>query len=329
MFDIIINPFTTILLLLYDLLGQNILLTIVGFTVLVRLAILPLTLRQQRSMKKMQEIQPELKKLQEEYKDDREILVQKQMALYKENNVNPLAGCLPIFIQLPIFIGLWRAIIAALASTPNDLLGLEHRILIGGLDNLVPLDNQWLWLNLALPDPYYVLAILVFLTSFLQQKLIMPSNKNTTQRTAPGGRKDASQEAADQAAQMTRQMTTFMPFFFGFLALSYSSGLAIYFLTSNIIGIIQYSAMGRANFGRLIGREPQEEPSDVSVVSGQLAEATAGADGGVRRLKEGIIDTRISNKPSRKSSSSKSSSKASKKSTTDSRSRRKRNQRRK
>ncbi|MCI0713380.1 MAG: YidC/Oxa1 family membrane protein insertase [Chloroflexi bacterium] len=330
MFDIIINPFTTLLLILYELLDENIVLTIAGFTVIVRMAILPLTLRQQRSMKKMQEIQPKLKALQEEYKDDREVLVQKQMELYRENNVNPLAGCLPIFIQLPIFIGLWRAIVAALASTPSDLLGLEHRILISGLDGLVPLNNQWLWLNLALPDPYYVLPILVVITSLLQQKLIMPSTPKNKPTTTPGGKKkDAQQEAADQAAQMTRQMTTFMPFFFGFLALSYSSGLSIYFITSNIIGIIQYAAMGRTDFGRLIGRpkaDEEEQPAKAAV-AGRLVEATAGADTATRRLKEGIVDTRITDKPRRTTSSS--SSKKTTTTSSDSRNRRKKKQRRK
>lgn len=305
MFDIIINPFTTILLVLYEFLGQNVFLAIVAFTVLVRMAILPMTLRQQRSMKRMQELSPKLKELQEKHKDDRERLVQEQMALYKTHGVNPMASCLPLFIQLPIFIGLWRAIVASLASTPADLLGLEHRILLGGLDNLVPLKNSFLWMNLALPDPYYILPILVVITSYLQQKLITPSTPPSS-----GGK---SNDAADQAAQITKQMTTIMPLFFGFLALTYSSGLSIYFITSNIIGIVQYGAMGRMNLKEKLGAHSTETEEVVVKSNGKMVEATATAESrgtsssnsNGRQLKPGIADTRLSgSKPTRKADTS-------------------------
>ena len=105
MWDLILNPFITLLTLLYSILGQNVVLAIVVFTILIRVAILPLTAQQQRSSKRMQELQPELKKLQEKHKNDREKLAQEQMALYKEHGVNPFGGCLPLLIQFPILIG--------------------------------------------------------------------------------------------------------------------------------------------------------------------------------------------------------------------------------
>jgi YidC/Oxa1 family membrane protein insertase len=114
MLDIVINPFITILLFLYQILGGNVVLSIVVFTILVRLATYPLTRKQQQSSKAMQELQPELKKLQEKYKNDRERMAQAQMELYREYGVNPLAGCLPLLIQLPILLGLYRAIVATL-----------------------------------------------------------------------------------------------------------------------------------------------------------------------------------------------------------------------
>jgi YidC/Oxa1 family membrane protein insertase len=274
MLDIIVNPFITILLILYRLLGENVFLSIVAFTIMIRLATLPLTLKQQRSLKAMQEIQPELKALQEKYKDDRETLVQKQMELYREHKINPMAGCLPLLVQLPILIGLWRAIIATLASTPTELLSLSDRILLPGLDHLVPMNHQFLWLNLAVPDPYLILPVIVVVTTWLQQKLLTPPTPKST-----SGRSD---DPADQAAQMTRQMTTIMPLMFGFFSLSYSSGLSIYFIISNLIGIAQYSYMGKADFGRLIGREPLSE--DV------LAEIEKTG----RRRIDGISDTRKS-----------------------------------
>ena len=259
--DIIINPFATLLLLFYSLLGENVFFAIVGFTVTVRTLLMPLTLYQQRSLKSMQEIQPKVKELQELYGDDREVFAQKQIELYREHNVNPVAGCLPMLIQLPIIFGLWRAILATLATTPGQMLELYDRILwrdavetIFGLslDNLVPMDSHFLWLNLGVPDPYLVLPVLVVITTWVQQKLLTPSMPKT--KSSSGGN-----DPSDQAAQMTRQMTTIMPLMFGFFSISYSSGLSIYFVIANIIGIVQYSAMGRADFRRLIGRE---KPSD-------------------------------------------------------------------
>jgi YidC/Oxa1 family membrane protein insertase len=252
MLDIIINPFITILLFLYQLLGGNVVLSIVVFTILVRLATFPLTMKQQKSTKAMQELQPELKKLQEKYKNDRERLAQAQMELYREYGVNPLAGCLPLLIQLPILLGLYRAIVATLAATPLQLLNLSGRLWVPELSNVVPLQNKFLWLNLAVPDPLYVLPILVVATTFLQQKLLMPS-------TSSNNKDRGSKEPADQAAQMTRQMMFIMPLMFGFFALSFASGLSIYFIGSNIIGIGQYALMGKINLKQVLGLATEDD----------------------------------------------------------------------
>ncbi len=233
MLDIIINPFITILLFLYKILGGNVVLAIVVFTILVRLATYPLTMKQQRSTKAMQELQPELKKLQEKYKNDRERLAQAQWELYRQYGVNPLAGCFVLLVQLPILLGLYRAIVATLAATPTQLLNLSGRLWVSSLSTEVPLQNKFLWLNLAVPDPLYVLPLLVVVTTWLQQKLLMPTTTS------------ASGTDQDQASQVSRQMMMLMPLMFGFFALSFASGLSIYFIASNIIGIGQYAAMGR------------------------------------------------------------------------------------
>ncbi len=252
MLDIVINPFITILLFLYQILGGNVVLAIVVFTILVRLATYPLTHKQQQSTKAMQELQPELKKLQEKYKNDRERMAQAQMELYREYGVNPLAGCLPLLIQLPILLGLYRAIVATLAATPLELMDLSGRLWVPELSSVVPLENKFLWLNLAVPDPLYVLPILVVATTFLQQKLLMP----TTSSSSNNGK---SSDPADQAAQMTKQMMYIMPLMFGFFALSFASGLSIYFIGSNIIGIGQYALMGKINFKQVLGLATEED----------------------------------------------------------------------
>ena len=241
MWDLILNPFITLLTLLYSILGQNIVLSIVVFTVLVRLAILPLTAQQQRSSKRMQQLQPELKQLQEKHKNDREKLAQEQMALYKEHGVNPFGGCFPLLIQFPILIGLYQAIIFTLAATPFQLFDLSGRFLLPGLDQMVPLENLWLGMDLSQPptnNPQWALAlpVLVLVTTWAQSKL-------TVTPTPP---QSSSDGRPSQAQAMTQSMTTIMPLMFGFFSLSFSVGLSIYFVISNCIGIIQYSLMGQS-----------------------------------------------------------------------------------
>ncbi len=279
MWDIIINPFITILTALYSVLGQNIVLAIVVFTILVRVAILPLTAQQQRSAKRMQELQPELKKLQEKYKNDREKLAQEQMALYREHGVNPFGGCLPLLIQLPILIALYQAIIYALAATPFQLIDLSGRFLLPGLDPLVPLNNMWLGMDLTkapTANPVWALAlpVLVLVTTWLQSKLtIVPAPPSEDGRPS-------------QAQAMQQSMTTVMPLMFGFFSLSFSVGLSIYFIVSNIVGILQYGFMGdsRSGIARLLGRgEPAADelpkgkrPPPAQVVA-ETDKASAGA----------------------------------------------------
>jgi len=153
MFDIIINPFITILLFLYKILGGNVVLAIILLTVMVRVITIPLTQRQQRSAKAMQQLQPELKRLQEKYKNDRERLAQAQWELYRQYGVNPLASCLPLLVQFPIIIALYRAIVITLAATPLQLLDLSERLWVPSLSTVVPMQNRFLWLNLTSPDP--------------------------------------------------------------------------------------------------------------------------------------------------------------------------------
>jgi len=253
MFDFLTAPFTTALLLLYQLLGQNIILTIVMFTILVRLLTYPLTYQQLKSAKVMQEIQPKMKKLQEKYKGNREQLAQEQMKLYQEHGVNPLAGCLPLLIQFPILIGLYAAIYRALAASPLQILDLYHRILIPGLSPLVPMQNKFLWLNLAAPDPIFLLPVLVVATTWLQQKLMTPPA--------------TSGDPNDPSAAMSRNMQIMMPLMIGWFSLQFASGLSIYWVVGNIMSVAQYAAMGRVNWGNLFGKAKpaviEEAPEEV------------------------------------------------------------------
>ncbi|HVU13067.1 MAG TPA: YidC/Oxa1 family membrane protein insertase [Phototrophicaceae bacterium] len=258
--DFILNPFVTLLTFLYSVFNHDMVLAIVVFTVLIRLLTFPLTAQQQRSSAAMQQLQPEMKKLQERYKNDREKLAQEQMRLYREYGINPLGGCLPLIIQFPIFIALYEAIIHALATTPLQLLDLSGRLLVPGLSTVVPMDNMWLGMNLSLAPNFasgsilpILLPVLVVATTWLQFRVTMPP-------PAPPNA-DGKQ---DQAQAMSQSMGTIMPLMYGFFALSFSVGLSIYFIASNTIGIIQYALMGKADFRRAFGLKPK--PTDKPAV---------------------------------------------------------------
>lgn len=225
---IIANPVLNVLVALTQLVGGNFGLAIIALTVIVRLISWPLTKRQLNSTKAMQEMQPKIQELQKKYGKNKQKLQQEMMKLYKEAGINPLGCIWPMLVQFPIWIALYQAIMSALATTPESLLGIAQRLYSWGIVNqAIPLSSRFLWLDLSQPDPYFILAILVGGTMWVQQKMT----------TAPAV--DARQQSTN------RMMTLMMPLMFGFLTLMFPSGLALYWAVSNIIGIItQYFVTG-------------------------------------------------------------------------------------
>ena len=241
---LILDPMINILFWIYSILG-NFGVAIIIFTVLIKLITHPLMAQQIKGTQAMQEMQKskQFQEIQKKYKNDREKLSQEQMKLYKELGINPFSSCLPTLIQFPIIIGLYQAIIRALAVTPIQLLDLStHIYSFMNAAALVPIQKNFLWMDLSQPErlPIFgvgipVLAIFVVITTYLQSKLLTPPSQ-------PG----------DQGSQMTAAMNLYMPFFMGYLAWSFASGLAIYFVMTNIITILQYAALGKVNWKNLI-----------------------------------------------------------------------------
>ncbi len=241
---IIINPMVNVLLFIYSLIG-NFGIAIIIFTILIRLLTHPLTVQQMKSAHVMQEMQQskEWQELQKKYKDDKQKLSQEQMRLYQEKGVNPFGSCLPTLIQFPIIIGLYQAIIRALAVTPYQLFDFSKHIWpVINASQFIPLNNHFLWMDLSQPERLYVLGfgipvltIIVVITTYLQSKLMTPPSQ-------PG----------DQSAQMSQMMNLYMPFFIGYISYTLASGLSLYFVTSNIVAIIQYAAMGKVNWKNIL-----------------------------------------------------------------------------
>ncbi|MHB9033793.1 MAG: YidC/Oxa1 family membrane protein insertase [Anaerolineae bacterium] len=218
----LIRPFLNVLLFFYAYLGHSFVIAIAVFTLVLRLLTLPLQMQQIRTTRHMSAMQPRLKELQTKYGGDKQRMAMEQQKLYKEAGVNPLSGCLTTFIQFPIWIALYQAINSMLADSPIELLNLGINVYrnFGAITSIIPIQSHFLWLNLALPDPSpIVLPILVGGTMWLQQKMM------------------AQPSTDPQSASMNQTMQIMMPLMFGYFTTQFSSGLALYFIISNVIGI--------------------------------------------------------------------------------------------
>jgi len=252
---VLLQPMLNFLILLSNVFFSNFGLAIIALVIIVRLVMLPLTLKQLHSTRAMQALQPKMKELQKKYGKDKVKLQPEISKLYKESGVSPL-GCLwPMLIQLPIWIALYRSVLQLAAATPEDLMGLSSKLYSwSAVHHAVPLDPNFLWLNLAQPDSYFILPVLVAASMYVLQKM------STVPSTDP------------QQQSMSKMMIWMMPLMFGFLTLMFPSGLALFWVVSNIVGIVtQYFITG---WGSLFVRAPARAPQ---VAKEQRMETPEGA----------------------------------------------------
>ncbi len=197
----IVYPLSQLITYVANLTNENFGLAIIIVTILIRLLILPLMIKQTKSSKAMQALQPEMQKLREKYssKDQKtqQKLQQETMALMQKHGVNPLAGCFPILIQMPILIGFYHAIMRTREIA-------EH---------------SFLWFDLGERDPYFILPILAGVFTFIQQKLMMAGT-------------------AQQNPQMA-MMLWLMPIMIVVFAVSFPAALSLYWVVGNLFMIAQ------------------------------------------------------------------------------------------
>lgn len=274
--EIIMRPMVNSLAILYDLLFNNFGLSIIVFTLLIRFALIPLTIRQTRQMKSMSGLQPKIKALQERYKgksrDERSNLSRETMKLYRENGVSPI-GCLgPFVIQMPIWFGLFRALFKAVPPTPEGMANLNSLLYSWNpARSSVPLSSDFLGMDLvslvsSQPAPVNILLpVLVGGTMWLTQKTTMS-------------------RPTDPRQQSTNQIMLWMlPIMFGFFTFQFPTGLAIYILVSNLAGfVIQYFVTGRRNPFQSLSKV--EQPVLAAVGSGTTGAETETSDS------EGTLD---------------------------------------
>ena len=286
-------PLAKGLLWLHDMLeGANTIYSwgfaIILFTVIIRIIMFPLTLTQIRGMEAQKKLQPQLQELQKKYGKDREKMSQEQMKLYREAGVNPLSGCLPLLVQMPVLFGLYSALIALGSELANAAFfwipDLGFPSYTGGLSWISEDFSSGNYGHLA---AYLVLPILLVASQFVMQKWMTP--------TTPSAGGDNSQAA------MMKQVGLMMTFMFGFFTLQVPAGLSLYWVTSNLLQMLQQWAI----MGGFIGGD-----TDVNVP----ALATAGADAGGSTSSNGSGPTsdNVPDKPA--ASKAKSSSGRSKKS---------------
>ncbi len=258
--DIIaIQPVTNVLIVLTHYLFNNFGLAIIVLTLIVNGAMLPLTLKQIRASKAMQELQPKLAELKKKYGKDKERMAREQMNLYKESGVSP-AGCiLPLLIQMPIWIALFQSIMRVLAVIPENLAGLSKYLYSWPVVySTLPLPNDFLWLNLASGDIF--LALLVGASMWVQQKMVQAPTVDPSQKT------------------QSSLMLWIMPIMFAWLTLSFPSGLALFWVTSNLFRIgLQYWIGG---WGGLVKSSPQKDTGRDKKYKKRIAEVEKAPEGG-------------------------------------------------
>jgi len=212
------RPLFNALVLIYTYLpGADFGVAIVLLTVAIKLIVYPLNTKTIKSRKALTEIQPKIKEIQEKYKDDKEKQAQEMMLLYKEKKVNPFSGCLPVLIQFPIIIALYRVFWGGL--DPEKL-----SFLYSFVPNPGEISSMFLgFLNLG--EPNIFLALLVGVLQFIQLKMISSKKKS--------GKK------GDFAEQLQKQTQYIMPIFIVIILWGLPSALALYFLTTTLFTIIQ------------------------------------------------------------------------------------------
>jgi YidC/Oxa1 family membrane protein insertase len=243
-----------LLIALSHFLYNNFGLTIIIFTIVIRLILLPLTLRQLHATKAMTGLQPQLQELQRKYAKDKQKLAEEQMRLYKASGVSAAGCAIPMLIQFPIWIALYQAIVLALAVSPESLLNLSRYLYSWAIPMAnLPINNSFLGLNLATGNAF--LAIIVGISMWVQQKMVTPTNQDP------------------RVAQQSQMMLWMMPIIFTFFSLSFPSGLALYWVISNIFSIvIQYFVTGWGGLTFNFRKSAQDEsPSKDKKLKRRLA----------------------------------------------------------
>ena len=211
------------LLFFYNLFGGNLGLSIVAITIAIKVVLIPLVVPTIKSAKKMQDLKPQLDKLKQKH-TDKAALQQAQLDLYKQNGVNPAAGCLPQIVQIIILIALYQVFMNF----------LKQPMINGSQVNF-----SFLYFNLTKPDPYYILPILAGLSQFVFSLMMTSGLEAHVQNPKGKDNKKKEEDSLEMAQSMQTQMVYMMPLMTTLISLNFQSGLILYWVISTIFSIVQ------------------------------------------------------------------------------------------
>jgi YidC/Oxa1 family membrane protein insertase len=230
---IILNPIFNILVVLYQL-TSNLGVSIILFTTILRFLTIPLTLPQIKMSQKQRDIQPELNKIKEKFKYDKKKQAEMQMALFKEHGINPGTGCITTIITFVLMIAIYKAVSMFTINPDINILNThiyfdQYKFLPGEFIN-----NSFLYLNLAKPDPYLILTVVAVLLQFLATKMLMPYSE-ISEKAA----KQTPEKTDDMMVTFQKQNLYMMPIMFFVFGLTLPSGVMLYIATTTLFQIVQ------------------------------------------------------------------------------------------
>jgi len=229
---VLYQPLFNLLVFFYNII-PDIGIAILLLTILVKAIIWPLSHKGLKSQKVLQDLQPKLESLKAKYKDNKEKLGQETMALYKREKINPMASCLPLLIQFPIIIAVFRVFRAIFVETVDFSL-------LYSFVKVPEIINPMMLGFLDLSKPQIVLAILAGLAQFWQSRIMLKKTKKDT--LGPDGKK----KELSLPQTMSKQMMYFMPVITVFIAASFPGGLALYWLAITLLGVLDQTFINKS-----------------------------------------------------------------------------------
>lgn len=217
---LIYQPILNSLLWLYEITGHNLGFAIILLTLAIRVILIPFTLPQLKSAKKMADLKPELDALKKKHGHDKKLFQQKQLEFYKTHNVNPAAGCLPFIAQFIVLIALYRVFMDTL-----------------GTNGMGDINTSFLLWDLRGKDSTYILPVLAGILQFIMSLTVLPAVENEPEKRP--GTKEQKADVAEMATSMQQQMVFMMPIMTIIFSLQFPSGLALYWVITTAFSLVQ------------------------------------------------------------------------------------------
>jgi YidC/Oxa1 family membrane protein insertase len=233
---LLVDPLYNLLVFLYDVIpGQDVGIAIIILTIIVKLLLAPLSMKSLKAQKALQDLQPKIDEVRKKYKDDREKQSKELMKVYSTNKVNPLSSCLPLLVQFPILIGLYRVFI-------DGFTEINPERLYPFVQNPGMIDPVFMSL-VDLSQPFIAFALVAGALQFVQAKMFQSKQaaqkKEKDTKAVSTDKKSPTEDALNMSSMVTKQLMYFMPIITVVIAVGLPSALALYWSVSTLFAIGQ------------------------------------------------------------------------------------------